>query len=557
MKKYCKIPAFSLLVYTILNVVTAVLSVSIAFIIELTINAVSRRQIEEFENIVLGTFVFIIMYGVFHYLRNFYMQKLMNDHIRELRGHLLKRIISFSFSEFRECPAADYLSILTNDIQIYQEGSLRSKLLIAQNIISAVIVVCALLMTNVTVAVLVIGCTAMIYMVPRLFDKGISVLQETVSEKLSFLTQTLNNNLEGFYVICTYCCQHKALKAFGAANADYNQSKKTLDKTVTKSEVLSMALSIGTELLILFVSSKFVFQGVLNLGEMVAVMQLTGAFVQPLMNIMTNLPKISGGKAVEKRFLKILETGDHELNICNQDNKIMDFLRELDLQNISFQYKSAGEKILDNISLKIEKGKKYAVTGESGAGKSTLINIMNGIYTQTSGNIYIDKKNVDNSSHEYINLFATVGQNTFLFNGTVKENIIMSRTEDPELMKTVCDISGVSDILQQSEWGLNEKIQDNGMNLSGGQKQKIALARALYHNKPILILDEATSAIDKKSAYDIEEKLLKLPGITLISITHDIYSPQLKNYDKIILVADKKVKMFNPCTELTEQNSFL
>lgn len=114
MKKYCKIPAFSLLVYTILNVVTAVLSVSIAFIIELTINAVSRRQIEEFENIVLGTFVFIIMYGVFHYLRNFYMQKLMNDHIRELRGHLLKWIISFLFSEFRECPTADYLSILTN-----------------------------------------------------------------------------------------------------------------------------------------------------------------------------------------------------------------------------------------------------------------------------------------------------------------------------------------------------------------------------------------------------------------------------------------------------------
>lgn len=557
MKKYCKIPAFSLLVYTILNVVTAVLSVSIAFIIELTINAVSRRQIEEFENIVLGTFVFIIMYGVFHYLRNFYMQKLMNDHIRELRGHLLKRIISFSFSEFRECPAADYLSILTNDIQIYQEGSLRSKLLIAQNIISAVIVVCALLMTNVTVAVLVIGCTAMIYIVPRLFDRGISALQEIASEKLSFLTQTLNNNLEGFYVIRTYCCQHKALKDFGAANADYNQNKKLLDKTITKSEVLSMTLSVGTELLILFVSSKFVFQGILNLGEMVAVMQLTGAFVQPLMNIMTNLPKISGGKAVEKRFLNILETGEHESDLSNQNDQTMDFFRELDLQNISFQYKNTGEKVLDDIHLKIERGKKYAVTGESGAGKSTLINVINGIYTQTSGNIYIDEKNVDNSSYEYLSLFATVGQNTFLFNGTVKENIIMSGTEDPELMKTVCDISGVSDILQQSEWGLNEKIQDNGMNLSGGQKQKIALARALYHNKPILILDEATSAIDKKSAYDIEEKLLKLPGITLISITHDIYSPQLKNYDKIILVADKKVKMFNPCTELTEQNSFL
>ena len=85
-----------------------------------------------------------------------------------------------------------------------------------------------------------------------------------------------------------------------------------------------------------------------------------------------------------------------------------------------------------------------------------------------------------------------------------------------------------------------------------GQKQKIALARALYHNKPILILDEATSAIDKKSAYDIEEKLLKLPGITLISITHDISSPQLKNYDKIIFVADKKVSITNPCPEFAK-----
>lgn len=552
MKKYCKIPVFPLLVYMILNVVTAVLAVSIAFIIEVTINAVSRQQVEDFEKIVLGTIIFIMMYGVFHYLRNFYMQKLINDHIRELRSHLLKKVMSFSFSEFRECPTADYLSILTNDIQVYQEGSLRSKLLIIQNVISAVIVVCALMMTNIPVAVLIIGCTAMIYMVPRLFDRGISALQEIASEKLSFLTQTLSNNLEGFYVIRTYCCQHKALKDFGAANADYNQNKKLLDKTITKSEVLSMTLSVGTELLLLFVSSKFVFQGVLNLGEMVAVMQLTGAFVQPLMNIMTNLPKISGGKAVEKRFLNILETGEHESDLSNQNDQTMDFFRELDLQNISFQYKNTGEKVLDNIHLKIERGKKYAVTGESGAGKSTLINVINGIYTQTSGNIYIDKRNVDNSSHDYLSLFATVGQNTFLFNGTVKENIIMSGKEDPKLMKKVCDISGVSDILKQSERELDEEIQDNGMNLSGGQKQKIALARALYHNKPILILDEATSAIDKKSAYDIEEKLLKLPGITLISITHDISSPQLKNYDKIIFVADKKVSITNPCPEFAK-----
>ena len=552
MKKYCKIPVFPLVVYMILNVVTAVLSVSIAFIIELTINAVSGRQIEDFEKIVLGAVVFIIMYGVFHYLRNFYVQKLMNDHIKELRSHLLKKIMSFSFSEFRKCPIADYLSVLTNDIQVYQEGCLRSKLLIIQNAISAVIVICALLMTNIPIAVLIIGCTATIYMVPRLFDRGISALQETVSEKLSFLTQTLNNNLEGFYVIRAYCCQHKVLKDFGAANADYNHNKKALDKTIAKSEVLSMSLSVGTELLILFVASKFVFHGILNIGEMVAVMQLTGAFVQPLMNIMTNLPKISGGKAVEKRFLNILEKGESGSDSCNQYDQAMDFCRELNLQNISFQYKDAGEKVLDNIHLKIEKGKKYAVTGESGAGKSTLINVINGIYTQTSGNIYIDEKKVDNSSHEYLSLFATVGQNTFLFNGTVKENIIMSRKEDPALMKKVCDISGVSDILQRSEWGLDQEIQDNGMNLSGGQKQKIALARALYHNKPILILDEATSAIDKKSVYDIEEKLLKFPGITLVSITHDICSPQLKNYDKIILVGDKKVKIVNPCLESTK-----
>lgn len=553
MNKYCKYSKSSLFIYIVLNVITAILSVSIALIIELTIDTVSTGQMDDFRRIVFGALIFMVLYFGFNYLRNFYMQKMINHYIEQLRSLLFRKIMSYSFVGFRKSSTSDYLSLLTNDIQIYQEGIVRSKLCIVQNAISATIVLLALLNTNISITFLIITCTAIIYFLPRLFNNRISLAQEKVSKQLAHITGTASDYLEGFYVISTYNYQKKAGEKFDFTNKKYYEKKNSLDKNLSKSETLSSALSVATELLVLFVSAQFVFMNILNVGKMVAVMQLTGAFVQPLILIMTNLPKISSGRAIEERFLSILNIDENDMGTPKEDSALLPFEKDVELHNIGFSYEEKKE-ILHGIDLKIRKGKKYAIVGGSGAGKTTLINIINGIYRQNIGDILVDGYPIENKYRQYINLFATVGQNTFLFNSTVQENITLAEEDSANHLVDACKISGVSELIKDQKCKLEQMIQENGANLSGGQRQKIALARAIYHEKPILILDEGMSAIDKKSAYDIEKRLLDRKNVTLLSITHDIHSPLLKEYDEIIFLVDGRIEMVGSYIDVFEHS---
>ena len=553
MNKYCKYSKSSLFIYIVLNVITAILSVSIALIIELTIDTVSTGQMDDFRRIVFGALIFMVLYFGFNYLRNFYMQKMINHYIEQLRSLLFRKIMSYSFVGFRKFSTSDYLSLLTNDIQIYQEGIVRSKLCVVQNAISATIVLLALLNTNINITFLIIICTAIIYFLPRLFNNKISLAQEKVSKRLAHTTGTASDYLEGFYVISTYNYQKKAGEKFDSVNQKYYEKKNSLDKNLSKSETLSSALSVATELLVLFVLAQFVFMNILNVGKMVAVMQLTGAFVQPLIVIMTNLPKISSGRAIEERFLSILNIDENDMGTPKEDSALLSFEKDVELHNIGFSYEEKKE-ILHGIDLKIRKGKKYAIVGGSGAGKTTLINIINGIYRQNIGDILVDGYPIENKYRQYINLFATVGQNTFLFNSTVQENITLAEEDSANHLVDACKISGVSELIKDQKCKLEQMIQENGANLSGGQRQKIALARAIYHEKPILILDEGMSAIDKKSAYDIEKRLLDRKNVTLLSITHDIHSPLLKEYDEIIFLVDGRIEMVGSYIDVFEHS---
>ena len=135
MNKYCKYSKSSLFIYIVLNVITAILSVSIALIIELTIDIVSTGQMDDFRRIVFGALIFMVLYFGFNYLRNFYMQKMINHYIEQLRSLLFRKIMSYSFVGFRKSSTSDYLSLLPNDISIYHEGIASSKLCILQNAI--------------------------------------------------------------------------------------------------------------------------------------------------------------------------------------------------------------------------------------------------------------------------------------------------------------------------------------------------------------------------------------------------------------------------------------
>lgn len=197
---------------------------------------------------------------------------------------------------------------------------------------------------------------------------------------------------------------------------------------------------------------------------------------------------------------------------------------------------------MDNINLTLEKNKKYAIVGESGSGKSTLIKLLMRYYNDYSGSILIDNNDLKSiySSDLYKNI-SMIQQNVFMFDDSIKENIrLYSNHDDDDILKS-CERAGLSKLINNLPNGIDSLVGENGNKLSGGEKQRIAIARALINNTQILILDESTSALDNETAYNLENSLLDLKDLTLVTVTHKLIKNILNKYDEIIVMKNGSV----------------
>lgn len=178
------------------------------------------------------------------------------------------------------------------------------------------------------------------------------------------------------------------------------------------------------------------------------------------------------------------------------------------VNDLHFSYDKENE-VIDGISLSIEKGKKYAFVGKSGCGKSTLIKLIAGYYSDFKGNVLYDTDSLSVLDIDKITaLSSVIHQNVYMFDESILDNICLYEDYSKEELQSALSDSGLLHFVEQVPNGLEYHVGENGDNLSGGQKQRIAVARALIRKKPLLILDEGTSAIDMQTAYDIESRLM-------------------------------------------------
>ena len=217
------------------------------------------------------------------------------------------------------------------------------------------------------------------------------------------------------------------------------------------------------------------------------------------------------------------------------------FREKIELKHLTFAY-DENHFILDNVNCLFKKNKKYALIGKSGSGKSTLVGLLTGMSSNYEGSILFDDKELKNLDiNKVLSLVTIIQQDTFLFDTTLLENITLGDKYEKSVIDKVCQMSGVDQFLVDIEDGINTNIIDCGSNLSGGQKQRISIARALLKKKEIMILDEGTAAVDKKTAFDIENRLLNIPDLTLITVTHNLDPNALQRYDEIIFFQNSKV----------------
>ena len=279
------------------------------------------------------------------------------------------------------------------------------------------------------------------------------------------------------------------------------------------------------------VGGSLVFDLQLSVGSVFAFITYSSYVTGPISAILNIGYLLSGIIPSTKRYYEFMDLQEE----TESGKHLEPIFGELRLQNVSFSYE-VGKPVLRAINLTFPKGSKTALMGRNGSGKTTIINLLTRVYNPVSGYILLNETDISEISlHKYRNMVSVVSQQIYLFNDTIRNNICLYQNVSDEVIRAACNESGLEDCLK--EVSLDYVVGQNGAMLSGGQKQKIALVRALVHDKPIIIFDEVTSNTDSYSEYQINNLLhTRLKNKTVIIITHK--REILSEVDRIIMLRD-------------------
>ncbi|MBI2464680.1 ABC transporter ATP-binding protein [Candidatus Shapirobacteria bacterium] len=322
------------------------------------------------------------------------------------------------------------------------------------------------------------------------------------------------------------------------ASDQYQTINNIYDRQSTQYHVYNFARGFVLELAfvsILFLIFKNTFIGVLTLGEMVLIIQVLNMLRWPLYAMSMILERIRQAEADSKAFFEVLDLKGTEVFHSKAVSKLVKN-PGLTFDHVNFSYDTSNP-VLSDINLKLDRKETVAIVGHSGAGKSTLINLILKLYEPTSGHITLSGKSYRRYSHTWIREhMALVFQDNELFSSTIRENVAygLPSATDSEIIKALKQANAL-EFVDKLKDGLYAKIGERGVKLSGGQKQRIQIARAILHNKPILILDEATSSLDSKSERLVQDALEKLYKNHLVIIIAHRFST-IQSVDRIVVL---------------------
>jgi subfamily B ATP-binding cassette protein MsbA len=358
---------------------------------------------------------------------------------------------------------------------------------------------------------------------------------------------------------------HKIIKIFQREHFEENRSEKFVNDLKEKSAKIAavyirsapiMEILTGVMIAILiFYSGKLIINGEIGINNFFSFLAAMMLAYQPVKTLTKVNLAISQGFAAAERILPIIDN-QNQISLNEQGDRLNIVEGDIVLDKINFAYKSNPEnKVLQDMSLKFTGGKMTALVGHSGSGKSTLLNMIPRIYMPTSGNIYFDNQDISKVNLASLrNQISIVDQNTTLFDDTVFNNIKYARPDaDKKDILEAAKLSMSDDFINNLENGYETMIGENGVKLSGGEKQRLSIARAFLKNSRIILLDEATSSLDSETEEKIQKALEKLTiNKTTIVIAHRLST--ILNSDNIYVIDSGKIIDSGKHEELLEQS---
>lgn len=533
---YKNIPIFCLAVFAALA--AGSLNLILSWIIQqLMDTAAGKSGALSFRTLLLISAGFVLLCAGLSLLNYASQPRFLERAMRQYKDFAFKKLTEKNISSFRDESAAGYLSALTNDAASIETNYLAQMLAMitkAVTFIGALLLMCrySLLMTAIAA-----GLTVLPLIASLLTGNRLQAVESRVSERNGEFTAALSDCLAGFTVVKNFKAEREIFRLFAQSNKALEHEKFTGRRIKMLVGMIGAVTGIFAQLGV-FIAGVYLSMkgGSMTPGAVVLFVNLMNFIISPI-------AELPGLLACRKAALGLVDklAAALERSSSREGSETLNKLEHgIRLENVSFAYEP-GKTVLHGINAEFEAGRAYALVGGSGSGKSTLLNLLMAAETNYSGHILADGIELSDISTESLyGTMAAIQQNVFVFNASIKDNVSMFRDFPKTEMDEAIARAHLGALIR--ERGEDYLCGENGSGLSGGEKQRISIARSLLKKSSVLLADEVTAALDAQTAHRVSSDILDLQGITRIVVTHTLEASLLRRYDKIFVLRGGRIE---------------
>ena len=457
----------------------------------------------------------------------------------DMRREIFKKLQKLPFSYYDEHETGKIMSRITNDLMEISELAHHGP----ENFFicgaSVVLSFAYLLSINWQLTLIIFICVPLLIIVSLYMRKKMNNAFMESRKSVALINGTLESSITGIRVTKAFNNSEEEIEKFENGNQQFVKARSKAYVRMAQFWSSTDFIANLFNIVVLIFGALFVFWEKIDYAILVTFMVSINVFLNPLTTLINFVEQYQDGVTGFKRFLEIIDAKEEEekedaIDVCNLKGEIV-------FDHVSFNY-HANKEVLNDISFKIEEGKKIALVGPSGGGKTTICHLLPNFYPVTSGKITIGGYDISDLTFSSLrNSIGIVQQDVFLFSGTVIDNIRYGKLSATDLeVYEAAKKANIHEYIMSLENGYQTEIGERGIKLSGGQKQRISIARVFLKNPSILILDEATSALDTITESIIQESLDELAkGRTTLIVAHRLST--IKNADEIYVISDGRI----------------
>lgn len=469
----------------------------------------------------------------------------------QYKNFAFRKLTEKGISSFRDESTATYLSALTNDSTSIETDYLGQQMALISKVFTFAGALVMMLWYSPLLTAIAAGVTILPLIASLLTGSRIEAAERRVSDRNRSFTAALSDCLAGFSVVKSFKAEKEIFKLFAENNRALEGEKFSKRRIKTIVGMIGTVTGIIAQLGVFLIGSYFALSGYgLTPGVVIIFVNLMNFMISPI----AELPGLLASRKAARGLIDKLATALESNPVSEGTSELTHLARGIRLENVSFGYDDSKE-VLHGISAFFDAGKAYAVVGASGSGKSTMLNLLTAAAGNYRGNILIDNTELRSIASESLyELISVIQQNVFIFNASIRDNVTMFRSFPEQEIEDAISHAHLNALI--AERGDGYLCGENSKGLSGGEKQRISIARSLLKKSSVLLADEATASLDAQTAHQVASDILDLDGITRIVVTHGLEESLLRRYDGIVVLKDGRIEESGSFDELMERKGY-